>query len=319
MVFDFVNNIIGEIIAIKMISGKRTNIAIIVLLIFFIILFIPCEIHKAYNQNKEISNKISFFKPVIDSLIARGVDSSFVFTLVSHKDTKFNEKYVKINVTGYLKKPDYSSNYNRRSVRKCRKFYKAHKKLLKDAEQQYGVPARIITSILWIETKFGKYTGKHHLPSVYFSTALASRYEFIQMNLRELKKHNIRDSVLLDSLTKKIIQRAEKKSNWALEQIVHLDTADKQLPGTVNEMRGSWAGAFGLCQFIPSSYVRWAVDGDADGKVDLFNLNDAVHSIANYLKSNGWTNKYNDKRAALHHYNNSTQYVNAVLILASRI
>jgi membrane-bound lytic murein transglycosylase B len=61
------------------------------------------------------------------------------------------------------------------------------------------------------------------------------------------------------------------------------------------------------------------VDGNGDGKIDLFNLDDAVFSIANYLKSNGWTKNYNDKRVALHHYNNSEQYVNAILILATRV
>ncbi len=300
-------------------SSNKINITIIIFLTIFIILFIPCRIHKAYNQKKEINNKIAFFQPVIDSLIAKGADSSFVIALVTHPKMKFNEKYVKINVTGYLKKPDYSSNYNRSSVKKCRRFYKAHKQLLKKAEKQYGVPARIITAVLWIETKFGRYTGKHHLPSVFFSTALANQYEFIQMNLRELKKHNISDSLLLDSLTKKVYTRAAKKSAWAMEQIFYLDTAGKMLPGTVNDINGSWAGAFGLCQFIPSSYVRWGVDGNSDGKIDLFNLDDAVFSIGNYLKSNGWTKKYDDKRAALHHYNNSNDYVHAVLILAARI
>ena len=300
-------------------NRKKVNIAIIILLTFLIILFIPCRIHKAFNQKKKVSNKISFFQPVIDSLIVRGVDSSFVIGLVMHPKMKFNEKYVKINVTGYLKKTDYSSNYNKHSVRKCRKFYKTHKPLLKKAERQYNIPAQVITSVLWVETKFGKYTGRHHLPSVFFSTALSNQYEFIQMNLRELEKHNITDPLLLDSLTKKVYTRALKKSSWAMEQILYLDTAVKKQALPINEISGSWAGAFGLCQFIPSSYVRWAVDGNGDGKIDLFNLDDAVFSIANYLKSNGWTKNYNDKRVALHHYNNSEQYVNAILILATRV
>ena len=172
---------------------------------------------------------------------------------------------------------------------------------------------------MWIETKFGRYTGKHHLGNVFFSTALANRYEFIKLNLNNLKKQNIKDRLKYDSLKKKVYERSAKKSDWAIQQILYLDTARAKLPVDVSSLYGSWAGAFGLCQFLPSSYVRWAVDGNGDNKIDLFNLDDAVFSIANYLISNGWSNNYQDKRNALFHYNNSQDYVHAVLTLASKI
>lgn len=295
------------------------NIKSLLVLAFVMLLFIPCRIYKANNFGKNQKQKILFFKPVIDSLIAKGADSAFVINFISDPKTKFNEKYVKINVTGYLKKADYSSNYNYRSIKKCRSFYKQNKKLLKSAEKLYGVSAKIITSILWIETKFGRYTGKHHLGNVFFSTALANRYEFIQLNLNNLKKQNIKDRLKYDSLKKKVYERSAKKSDWAIQQILYLDTARAKLPVDVSSLYGSWAGAFGLCQFLPSSYVRWAVDGNGDTKIDLFNLDDAVFSIANYLISNGWSNNYQDKRNALFHYNNSQDYVHAVLTLASKI
>jgi membrane-bound lytic murein transglycosylase B len=284
-----------------------------------ILVLTPCEINKKQNGDSGTKQKISFFKPVVDSLLSHGADSNFVIGMVSHPNTKFDEKYVKINVTGYLKKPDYSANYNRQSVKKCRKFYRSHYQLLKSAAEKYSVPGNVITAILWIETKFGRYTGKHNLPSVYLSTALANQYEFIQMNLRELENLNIRDSVELDSLKRRIYQRAEKKARWAVEQLLYLDSSRTKLPQAVTEMKGSWAGAFGLCQFIPSSYYRWAVDGNSDGKIDLFDTEDAVMSIGNYLKTNGWSDNINDKKAALHHYNNSDDYVYAVLKLASKI
>ena len=82
-------------------------------------------------------------------------------------------------------------------------------------------------------------------------------------------------------------------------------------------MKGSWAGAFGICQFIPSSYVRFAVDGNGDGVIDLFDFRDAVASIANYLKAHGWENgRLEAKRQAIYAYNHCDSYVDAVLAYA---
>lgn len=302
-----------------MFKNSEINITASLIVIFLGFTFLPFHIQEENVGGKELNEKISVFRPVIDSLLDMGIDSAFIYSLVIDNRTKFNEKYVKINVTGYLKKPDYSSNYNITSEKKSKKFYKKYKTLLRTVEDIYGVPGNVITAILWVETKFGAYTGRHHIASVYLSTALANRYEFIQMNLRELKKNENIDSTKLYSLQNKVYERVEKKSLWAKEQLLYLDSARLRLPNSILELKGSWAGAFGLSQFIPSSYVRWAVDGNEDGKINLFDLEDAVFSIGNYLKSNGWSDNIEDKRKAVHHYNNSDDYVNAVLKLASRI
>jgi membrane-bound lytic murein transglycosylase B len=61
------------------------------------------------------------------------------------------------------------------------------------------------------------------------------------------------------------------------------------------------------------------VDGDADRTIDLYSLVDAGHSIANYLRKNGWTASRSKQRKAVHHYNNSDAYVNAVFTLAEKV
>ncbi len=70
----------------------------------------------------------------------------------------------------------------------------------------------------------------------------------------------------------------------------------------------SFAGAFGFPQFLPYSYLKYGIDGNNDGKVDLFNMDDSIFSIANYLAKHGW-NK--NKRKAVHAYNPSSWYVKA--------
>jgi membrane-bound lytic murein transglycosylase B len=88
--------------------------------------------------------------------------------------------------------------------------------------------------------------------------------------------------------------------------------------GVVNvfALKGSWAGAFGLSQFLPSSFLRLALDGNGDGNIDLFSLPDAAHSVGNYLKGHGWTSSPEAQHKAVFGYNNSTKYVEAVLTLA---
>lgn len=271
-----------------------------------------------YSTNfadKDLS-KLEFFRPVIEQLVAQGVDSNFIFELIYDKRTSFDERYVKINVTGFLNKADYSSHYNTRSVNSTVKFLETNLATLQLAEMQYGVPKEIIASILWIETRHGSYLGNHHIASVYLSTAMCNQPEYIRLNLENLNKNFKGDKSELERLQERIYQRSERKANWAIEQLIAMEKIHSNLPNHVLDIRGSWAGAFGISQFLPASYMNWAVDGNGDGVIDLFNVEDAIFSVANYLVSNGWGNEYENMRAAVFHYNNSNAYVDAVLKLA---
>jgi membrane-bound lytic murein transglycosylase B len=295
------------------------NIVLNVAIALVIIFLATTRITFDRNAHKEIYAKYLFFKPVIDTLIARGADSAYIYTLALYPRTQFSERYVKINVTGYLNKPDYSQNLQREAVVASRLFIQNNLEILEKSEYYYHVPKEIVTAILWIETKLGGYTGNNHIPSVLFSTAMVNKPEFIWMNLENLKETQINDSLQMDSLKKKIILRSKTKSEWAINELLHLEKIRKKLPMSTLELEGSWAGAFGLAQFLPSSYYKWAVDGNGDGKVDLFEVDDAVSSICNYLKTNGWNGDLNAQRSAIFHYNNSNDYVDAVLGLAGKL
>ena len=165
------------------------------------------------------------FAPLIDPLLDAGLDTSVLITFLSDPKLQFEESLVKINVTGYRKKADYSHNFAPKSVLSSIAFYKQHESTLKAAEAKYEVPAEVITSILWIETKFGSYTGKHYVPSVFFTIALAAEPENIERNKQALRAENPPPSESeLDSLDKRIIARAHKKAKWAFGEILALDT-----------------------------------------------------------------------------------------------
>ena len=85
-------------------------------------------------------------------------------------------------------------------------------------------------------------------------------------------------------------------------------------------LKGSYAGAFGMAQFLPSSYLKWAVSRDGNSMPDLFAAQDAIYSVANYLKAHGY--KYGDEEAIKHSiwsYNHSDVYVDTVLGAARKM
>jgi membrane-bound lytic murein transglycosylase B len=265
------------------------------------------------------NTKIEFFKPVIDKLLQRGGDSTFFMSLINNPKTEFNEKYIKINVTGYLKKPDYSHTYNNYSIKKCMEFLIKKSDILDSAEKRFSVPKEVITSILWIESRHGENTGNNHIVSVLLSTAMADQVQYINLNKEIFHRDFDGDSSQISIYETKIIERAAKKSNRAINELLALQRIKDKLPNGVIDLRGSWAGAFGICQFLPSSYDSIAIDGDGDGIINLFSMDDAIFSVANYLEVKGWGATTEQKQKAIFNYNNSDEYVNAVLTLAGKL
>jgi membrane-bound lytic murein transglycosylase B len=266
------------------------------------------------------TDPIDFYQPVITKLLSRGIDSSFVYSIVADNRTKFSERYVKINVTGYLKKADYSELVSENSADISRAFAIRYESKLSEAQKKFGVDKEVIAAIIWIETRFGGYVGNNHIPSVYLSTAMAGQPEFIELNYCELEeKMPDANQMVKDSLRMKISERANKKSDWAINELVALSKINQSGDIDIMNLYGSWAGAFGLSQFLPSSYLNWAVDGDKDGHINLFDIDDAIYSVANYLKDNGWGNSSKLKRTSVFRYNNSNDYVDAVFTLADKI
>jgi hypothetical protein len=86
-------------------------------------------------------------------------------------------------------------------------------------------------------------------------------------------------------------------------------------------IRGSGSGAFGMPQFLPRSYLSYGVDGNGDGRVSLYDPDDAISSCANYLSAHGWRAGMTrtERRRVIWHYNRSEAYIDAVLGLAERL
>jgi membrane-bound lytic murein transglycosylase B len=149
----------------------------------------------------------------------------------------------------------------------------------KKARAKYGVDSYYILGILRLETYFGASIGRRDLPSTFYSIFVLN----------------------------------PSRRNFAWTQLaVYLDWAKRNKIDPF-AIKGSSAGAYGLSQFIPTSVSNFGVDGNGDGKVNLFHDADAIMSIANYLRQNGWGANLSAKQKSVYSYNHDMGYVNAVL------
>jgi len=150
---------------------------------------------------------------------------------------------------------EYLSNTAPRSrLIKGKKLYKENYELLKNISSKYGVQSRFLLALWGIETSFGQFTGSFNV--IRSLTTLSY----------DMRRRVFFTKELINAL--KIIDEGHTNSN---------------------DMMGSWAGAMGQNQFMPSSFLNFAVDYNGDGKKDIWNtLPDVFASSANYLNLSGW-------------------------------
>ena len=134
-------------------------------------------------------------------------------------------------------------------------FWQRNADTLRRAEAELGVPPEIVTAILGVETRYGRNTGRHRVLDALFTLGFGypKRASFFRKELEQFL----------------LMTREE-----------HLDA---------RTLTGSYAGAMGKSQFMPSSFRAYAIDFDGDGRRDLWGSDaDAIGSIANYFVRNGW-------------------------------
>lgn len=133
-------------------------------------------------------------------------------------------------------------------------FWNRHEALLERASERFGVEPAVIVAILGVETRYGNITGRHRV---------------------------------LDALSTLAFHYPPRASFFRgeLEEFLLLG---REEPFALSEVQGSYAGAMGYGQFIPSSYRAYAVDFDDDGRRDLWQPADAIGSVANYFSEHGW-------------------------------
>ncbi len=231
---------------------------------------------------------------VLGLLKGSSVPREFIDTAFSAPEVKFRQEIVdRFNKPGEsLPYSEYRKIFiNPKRIQAGGEFYLAYKPLIDRVAADYGVDPFIIVSIPGVETYFGRYTGR-----------------FTVFNALYTAIHGV-----------------SRRANWAARELaafLKFTYADAVAPHTVF---GSYAGAFGYFQFIPSSFLYYAVDYDGDGVRNPTQWPDVLGSIANYLRKNGYKHgetDYSDSGSiwkAIYAYNHSDNYVRVVLELRSEI
>ncbi|RQO72931.1 lytic murein transglycosylase B [Aquitalea sp. FJL05] len=193
----------------------------------------------------------------IDEQVASGVFNR------PELEAVFANVEIKPNIIAILDKPSTSrpwyqfrsSFYNERLLKSGVAFWQQHAAALQRAEQVYGVPPEMVVAILGIETNYGRNTGSFRLADALSTIAFnyPRRAEYFRGELTEFLK--LAKEERIDPLS----------------------------------LKGSYAGAMGLPQFMPSSFRKWAVDFDGSGHRDIWNnVDDAIGSVAHYFQLQGW-------------------------------
>ena len=245
--------------------------------ILIFVFFLPFSVVNSNNlstktlKNKEIAKFVE--KMHLDHQISKSWLNSRIKNYVKQKKairliSPDNKKRKKIKKNWYAYRKNFITSKN---INSGRKFLIENQSSLEKASKTFGVPVYIIAGIIGVETRFGKIKGSFPV----FDT-LAS-LSFDQNHRKDFFKKELKEFLIL--------------------------AKENQID--ISQAYGSFAGAMGIPQFMPSSWRSYAIDFNNDGRIDLINSSyDAIGSIANFLSNHGW--KKNELTHALAKINKKT-------------
>lgn len=212
----------------------------------------------------------------------------------------------------------YGGVLRRRSVAQARACAAENAGAFLAAERATGVPAELVASILHVETRCGRNTGHSIVLFGLARLAMAGEPENLAANLERRARP---DGTLDPETAERVRVRAGQLDALFYPEVRAVFTLAEASGGDPLALRGSRSGAFGYPQFLPTSYLRFGTDGDGDGRIDLYSVEDAAASAARFLASHGWQDGLERaaQRRVVWHYNRSPAYVEAVLALADAL
>jgi membrane-bound lytic murein transglycosylase B len=285
-----------------------THLFIFLICVVLLIFFSKAQTTAMVGPNRDA------FSTLQKRLINDGFDPIKIKRLYNRPQVSFEADGVTLFFTYQEAHVDYEQFTNNWSIRKAKQYIEEHNADLKRTQKAYGVDKTIIAAILLVETGLGASVGKRSTLNT-----LSTMAALMDPAVRDMFWGLIPDSK--KSSRKQFEKKAAAKSKWAYGELKAFLTYAVREGFDPVTIPGSYAGAVGIAQFMPSTILAYAKDGNNDGTIDMLNHADSIASIANFLKRHGWRSGINRKKAEkiIYHYNHSSYYVKTILKIAKRL
>ncbi len=243
----------------------------------------------------------------------RRLDEAVVDRYLGRRPPVVDAGIIAKNLKQVEKKASYDYFLTRKPLEQAVAFLQENRRWLEAMEKKSPVSKELVVAIFLVESHFGRYGGRYPLLQVFTSLALCQQEPLLRRTYELLRREHPRLSYQW------LQRRAARKSSWAYQQLLALlQMTDKV---DIAALKGSWAGAFGVPQFIPTSFLQYGVDGDGDGTIDLYNYRDAAASVMHYLARHGWRPGLapERQRQVIMTYNHSRLYADTILAIRDRL
>jgi membrane-bound lytic murein transglycosylase B len=253
---------------------------------------------------------------IVEKLVADGVDPRQVRRVFTDPRV---EPFTGLQFNLYPREPHslYQGFTRPSSVALAQRCRATHERALQAAEERYGVPASVVASIIHVESGCGRNTGSDVILFRLARLAMANEPQ----NLRDNMARHMADADDPDVVALRTRERGRYLEDTFYPEVLATFQLSDRLDIDPLSLRGSGSGAFGMPQFLPRSYLSYGADGNGDGRISLYDPDDAIFSCANYLAAHGWHPGISraEKRRVIWHYNRSDAYIDTVLALADRL
>jgi membrane-bound lytic murein transglycosylase B len=274
-----------------------------------------CLLGWADGTHGEPSKTAHPFATLQQRLIGHGLDRSLIDRVYARPEVTLDEK----GLTAYFLHREATLNYDQfltpSSIDKAKDYLRKHEAAFRHAKELYGVEGEVVTAILLVESRLGTFVSKRLVLNTLSSLAALDEAAKREMLWRTYIKERAPAS------KDRFDRWALRKSAWAYGELQAYLTYVKEQNVDPVSVYGSYAGALGFAQFIPSSILKFGRDGDKDGQINLYEHTDAIESVANYLKQHGWKPGLNRDEAfrIVLCYNRSSYYADTILKIAERL
>ncbi|MBF0530435.1 MAG: lytic murein transglycosylase [Deltaproteobacteria bacterium] len=280
-----------------------------------VLLLLAYAEQSAARPNQVKAEIDSNFVPLITKLTEAGFDKAWL-------ESQFKRACVTLDTQGLVlrlivreSKINYGQFLEPSPINDTKAFLKKYSASFSRAQATYQVPAELIAAILLLETRLGTFLGQFQTLRTLASHAVGATPAVAAVVWQSLPPQEKK------IWTKEAVGNAlGKYSSWFFGELKAFMEYLKKTEKDPCQVFGSYTGAIGLCQFQPSNIKPYGQDGNGDGIVDLFRVEDAIMSVGFYLKQHGWRDGLSEaqKINVLKTYNNSTPYAQTLLEVARR-